>query len=85
MIRLNVTIKFHKAVISLNMSAACYKVCCWAAFCAAVTGETAIFLPFQKRHLMAENALSFLISQSAVFVQTNVTINPCFYAANMQF
>lgn len=77
-------IKFQKAVISLNMNAARFKVCCWAAFCAAITGETAIFLLFQKCHLQAENELAFLISPSTVFVQTNVKINPCFYAANMQ-
>ncbi len=80
MIRLNVTIKFHKAVISLNTSAARFKVCS----CAAVIGETAIFLPVQKRHLLAENEFTSLISPSAVFLQTSVNINPCFYAANMQ-
>ncbi len=44
-----------------------------------VIGETAIFLPFQKHHLVAENES---VSPSAVFVQTNAKIHPCFYAAS---
>ncbi len=31
-----------------------------------------------------ENEFTSLISPSAVFLQTNVKMNPCFYAANMQ-
>ncbi len=42
----------------------------------AVTGETAIFLMFQKHLLLAENECAFLIIQSAVFVQTNLKILP---------
>ncbi len=47
-----------------------------AALFTAVTGETAIFLTFQKHLLLAENECAFTIIQSVVFVQTNAKIHP---------
>ncbi len=47
-----------------------------AALFTAVTGETAIFLMFQKRLLLAENECAFSIIQSVVFVQINTKIHP---------
>lgn len=47
-----------------------------AALFTAVAGETAVFLMFQKRLLLAENQCAFSIIPSAVFVHTNAKIHP---------
>lgn len=39
-----------------------------ATLCTAVTRKTAIFEPFQKHQLVAENSFAFTISLSAVYV-----------------
>ncbi len=78
-ILLNVMIRHQKAIISLNKYEYCtLKVRCCTALYTAVTWKISIFLPFQKRHLLAENELAFSISLSAVFVQTKDKIDPYF-------
>lgn len=57
------------------MSVACFKFCC-AALCAAISWSYISAVP--------KAPCAFSISLTAVFVQNNVKINSCFYAANTQ-